>query len=289
MSKADEEHAKSTLSGELGVELLIHDDGSKPGMPDLLSVDGKHVAEVITTAPSSVREAQQNLYPTSSPTLPHCVWVVIPYTAVGGATKRARENIAKDVLRWIAESGCNYHWQSRDPEHVGFSADSPPILALGAYDDGVTAVCVQRCKHPDEEPHQIRWSVAHEPSAEDPWNLIRRSLEIVGREQHGDVQALAEKLIGYPNKHLVLYPFGSPGNLMAALGSYVPPSNPRDLMPPTLKPPLDDVHIWLLYLYGHRGVVEGLHVCSGHWAKFGTAFPKPDLTSPLERLHYRET
>jgi hypothetical protein len=119
--------------------------------------------------------------------------------------------------------------------------------------------------------------------------LIRQSLNIVDSEQHGGVQALTDKLDRYLHKHLVLYPFGSPGNLTAALSRYVPPSNPRDLMPPTLKPPIDDLHIWLLYQYDRRGVIEGLHVCNGHWAKFGTNFPKPDLSSPLERFHYRET
>jgi hypothetical protein len=102
------------LSGELGVEFRHHDDGSEPGMPDLLSVDGNHVAEVITTARSAVRKAQQHLPPIPDPTLPHCVSVLIPYTIVGGTTKRVRQNIAADVLQRVAKAGCEYHWSSRD-------------------------------------------------------------------------------------------------------------------------------------------------------------------------------
>ena len=37
------------LEVEFGVEFQRHDDGSKPRMPDLLSLDVNHVAEVITT------------------------------------------------------------------------------------------------------------------------------------------------------------------------------------------------------------------------------------------------
>jgi hypothetical protein len=109
----------------------------------------------------------------------------------------------------------------------------------------------------------------------------------VDDEQHGGVDALAKKLDGFPNKHLVIYPFGPPGNLTAALSSYLVPSNPQDLIPPLLSSPLSDVHLWLLYRYGNSGASEGLHVCSGHWAMFGAAFPKPDLSTPLERLRYR--
>jgi hypothetical protein len=118
--------------------------------------------------------------------------------------------------------------------------------------------------------------------------LIRQSLHIVEEEQRGGVQALAEKLDGYPNKHLVMYPIGPPGNLTAAFSQYLPPPNPRDLMLPQLNPSLADVHLWLMYQYGNRDVAEGLHVCSGHWAKFGTTLPKLDLGFPLRRLHYRD-
>ena len=43
--RAEEEHARIMLEGELGVEFLHHDDGSKQRMPDLLSLDRNHVAE----------------------------------------------------------------------------------------------------------------------------------------------------------------------------------------------------------------------------------------------------
>lgn len=68
------------------------------------------------------------------------------------------------------------------------------------------------------------------------------------------MRALGEKLDGYPNKHLVMYPFGPPGNLTAAFSRYSPPPNPRDLMPPQLNPPLADVHLWLMYRYEDRDV-----------------------------------
>ena len=287
--RAEEEHARIVLEGELGVEFQHHDDGSKPRMPDLLSLDGNHVAEVITTTPKAAREAQQSLDPMPDATLPHCVWVMMPYTIVGGATKAVRHKIEADVLRWTAKPGCKYHWSSRDERQLRPGVDPDPILGLRAYDDGVKVLCVQRCQHSDVESHQIEWSIVHEPSPDDPWELIRQSLHIVDKEQHGGVQALAKKLNGYPNKHLVMYPFGPPGNLTAAFSRYVPPSNSRDLMPPQLNPPLADIHVWLLYRYGNRDAVEGLHVCSGHWAKFGTTFPKPDeQSSPLRRLHYRD-
>ena len=287
--RAEEEHARTVLEGELGVEFQHHDDGSKPRMPDLLSLDRNHVAEVITTTPSAVREAQQSLDPMPDATLPHCVWVMMPYTIMGGATKAVRHKIKADVLRWTAKPGCKYHWSSRDERQLRPGIDPDPILVLRAYDDGVKVLCVQRCQHSDVESHQIEWSIVHEPSPDDPWELIRQSLHIVDKEQHGGVQALAKKLNGHPNKHLVMYPFGPPGNLTAAFSRYVPPSNSRDLMPPQLNPPLADIHVWLLYRYGNRDVVEGLHVCSGHWAKFGTTFPKPDdPSSPLRRLHYRD-
>lgn len=276
------------LSGELEVDFRLYDDGSKPSMADLLSVDGKHVAEVITTAEPAVREAEQRLDPVAEPRLPHCVWVMIPYTRLGGATKQARHKIHADVIRWTVEAGCEYHWSAPDERGSLQSIRPDPILSLGGYDDGVRAVCVEWCQHSEVEPHQIRWSVGHEASPDDPWTLIRRSLRIVDKEQRGGVQSLANKLNGYPNKHLVMYPFGAPGNVTAAFSSYVPPSNLRDLLPPQLSPSLVDIHLWLVYQYGNRDVVEGLHVCSGHWAKFGTTFPKLDTSSPLRRLHYRD-
>lgn len=284
--RAEEEHARLTLSGELGVEFRLYDDGSKPSMPDLVSVDGKHVAEVVTTTQPAVREAEQRLDPVAEPRLPHCVWVVIPSTRLGGVTRDVRHKIRADVLRWIAKAGCEYHWSSRDERQLLPGVDPDPILSLGAYDDGVRAVCAQRCQHSDVEPHQIRWSVAHEPSPDDPWSLIRQSLRIIDKEQRGGVQTLAAKLNGYPNKHLVMYPFGPPGNLTAAFGRYVLPQNPLDLMPPRLKPPLADIHLWLPFQYGNRDVTEGLHVCDGHWAKFGTTLPKLDLSYPLRHLHH---
>lgn len=61
VSRREEEHARLMLSDELGVEFRLYDDGSKSNMPDLLSEDGKHVAEVITTTPSAIREAEQRL------------------------------------------------------------------------------------------------------------------------------------------------------------------------------------------------------------------------------------
>lgn len=281
-SRAEEEHARIVLEGELGVAFGHHDDGSKARMPDLLSLDRNHVAEVITTAPRAVRQAQKSLNPTPDATLPHCVWVTVPYTIVGGATKAVRHKIKADILRWTVTSGCDYHWSSRDEWQLRPGVDPDPLLGLRTYDDGVKVLCVQHCQHSDVEPHQIEWSIVHEPSPSDPWELIRRSLHMVDKEQHGGVRALAKKLNGYPNKHLVMYPFGPPGNLTAALSGYVHPPNPHDLMPPQLNPPLADIHIWLLYRYESPNVVEGLRICSGQWAKFGTAFPKPfDPSSPL--------
>ena len=61
VSRTEEEHARLMLSDELGVEFRLYDDGSEPNMPDLLAADGKHVAEVITTTPSAIREAEQRL------------------------------------------------------------------------------------------------------------------------------------------------------------------------------------------------------------------------------------
>lgn len=288
-ARAEEEQARIVLEGELGVEFQHHDDGSNSSMPDLLSLDGNHVAEVITTTPPAVREAQKRLDPMPDATLPHCVSVMMPYTIVGGATKTVRHKIKADVLRWTAEPGCTSHWSSPDERQLrlGFACD--PILVLRAYDDGVNVLCVRRCQHSDVQSHQIEWIIVHEPSPYDPWELIRNSLHIVDKKQRGGVPALAKKLNGYPNQHLVMYPFGPPGNLTAEFSRYVPPANSRDLMPPQLTSPLADIHVWLLYRYGERDVVEGLHVCSGHWAKFGTTFPKPDeQSSQLRRLHYRD-
>jgi hypothetical protein len=59
--RAEEEHARLVLSGEVGVEFRLYDDGSKPSMPDLLSADGKHVAEVVTTTSASRFEIAHSL------------------------------------------------------------------------------------------------------------------------------------------------------------------------------------------------------------------------------------
>jgi len=285
MSWAEEEHARLILAGDLGVEFAHYDDGSRPSMPDLLSADGQHVAEVITTATSAVRKAEQHLDPLTEPRLPHCVWVMIPYKILGGTTKIVRRKVADDVVRWTAR-GCEYHWSSRDPQELIPGVDPTPILNLRAYDDGVQVLCAQRCQHSDVEPHQIRWSVMHAPSLDDPWSLVRRSLSNVDMEQRGGLPGLAKKLNGYPHKHLVMYPFGPPGNLTAAINGYVLPRNMLDLVPGAFDSPLDDIHLWLVYQYGNGDVVEGLHLCRGHWAKFGTVLPKLDLTSPLRRFHY---
>lgn len=287
--RAEEEHARIMLESELGVDLVHHDDGSKPRMPDLLSLDRNHVAEVITTTSPAVREAQKSLDSMPDATLPHCVSVIVPYTSVGGATKAARYKIKADVLQWTAAPGCEYHWSSRDERQPGPNIAPVPILGLRAYNDGVKVLCVQHCKHSTVKPHQIEWSVEHQPSFRNPWELIRQSLQIVDNKHHGGVEALAKKLDGYPNKHLVMYPFGPPGNLTAAFSRYIPPSNSSDFMPPQLNPPLADIHFWLLYRYGNRNDVEGIHVCTGHWAKFGTTVPKTvDPASLLQRFHYRD-
>ncbi|MET0978132.1 MAG: hypothetical protein ABWX63_04885 [Paeniglutamicibacter terrestris] len=287
--RPEEEHARIVLEGELGVKFKPHDDGSKQKMPDLLSSDGNHVAEVITTAPPALREAQNSLKPMPDPTLPHCVRVRVPYLNVGGATKAARNKIKADVLQWTASNGCKYHWPSHDEWQLRPGIDPAPILGLREYGDGVKVLCVQHCQHSASDSHQIEWTVVHESSSRDPWELIRQSLHIVETKQRGRVQALAEKLSGYPNKHLVMYPFGPPGNLTAAHSRYVPPSNSGDLMPPKLNPPLADIHIWLLYRYEQGNDVEGIHVCTGHWAKFGTAIPtQGGLPTGLRSLHYRD-
>lgn len=285
---ADEEHARLLLAEELGVEFKHHDDGSEPLMPDLLSFDGKHAAEVITTARSTVREAGQRLRPVPNTEIPHCVRVMIPYAILGGASKVVRGKIVTDVIRWTATVDHAIHWSHGDDRLVLPGAADAPILALGRYDDGVQVVCVRECRHLEEEPHQVEWSVGHEPSRQDPWSLIRQSLRLVDEEQHGGVDALARKLDGFPNRHLVMYPFGPPGNLTAAFTRYVVTPNSFDLMPPLLAPPLTDVHLWLLYHYDAGKGGEGLHMCTGRWARFGTAMPSLDASSPLGRLHYRD-
>lgn len=52
--RAEEGHARIVL----GVEFL-HDDGPKRRMPDLLSLDRNHAAEVVTTTSPAVREGQK--------------------------------------------------------------------------------------------------------------------------------------------------------------------------------------------------------------------------------------
>ena len=85
----------------------------------------------------------------------------------------------------------------------------------------------------------------------------------------------------------MIYPFGPPGNLTAAFSRYVVPA-PRDLIPRSLKPPLDDIDLWLLYHYNSGGQWEGIHLCSGRWTRFGTGIPSPDATFACEPFHYRE-
>lgn len=161
VSKLEEEHARLMLAGELGVDFCVYDDGSRPSMPDLLSADGKHVAEVITTVLPAVREAERRLEPLVEPRLPHCVWAMIPYTVLGGVTRDVRSKIAADIIRWVEEAGCVFHWPSLT-QHQSFDDPGPaPFLGLGAYDDGVRAMCVQSCFHPDAGVHQIRWGLLH--------------------------------------------------------------------------------------------------------------------------------
>jgi hypothetical protein len=286
MFGTEETHARRMLSNELGVEFLLYDDGTSQSMPDLKSDDGKHVAEVITTALPAVREAAQHLRPVPEARLPHCVWVLIPYTILGSASRGMRDKIRAEILLWTGEASCENHWSSSNEQHLLQGVGPDAILSLRDYDNGVRVMCVQHCQHSPVEPHLIRWPVMHAPSPDDPWSLIRQSLNIVDMKQVGGVKALADKLDGYPNKHLVIYPFGPPGNLTAALTGYVLPSNLYDLMPPRLNPPLSDVHLWLMYQYGGSDAAEGLHVCNGHWAKFGTTLPKQNLSSPLRRFHY---
>ena len=94
--RAEEVHARIVLEGELGVEFQHHDDGSKPRMPDLLSLDGNHVAELITTARKAVRQAQQSLDPMQDATLPDCVRVLLPYT-IAGAARRPRATKSRQM------------------------------------------------------------------------------------------------------------------------------------------------------------------------------------------------
>lgn len=268
------------------MEFRLHDDNSKPSMPDLLSADGKHVAEVITTVPARAREAEKNLPAMIEVKLPHCVRVLIPYTNLVRVSRRARQKIRADVLRWTIDAGCVYHWSSKDEQGVSSGVNPLPILGLGAYDDGVQVACF-RCHHDSpNEPHQIVWTIMHSLSPADPWSLLQRSLGIIEKEHHGGVQALAKKLAGYPIKHLVMYPFGPPGNLTAAVSDCMLPPSLFTLPPPRLHPPLVDVHLWLLYRYGNGDINEGLHVCDNRWTRFGTRMPKQDRSSFLWRLHY---
>ncbi|WP_219816168.1 hypothetical protein, partial [Arthrobacter sp. B1805] len=192
--REEEEHARLLLSDELGVSFHHHDDNSEPGMPDLLSSDRKHAAEVITTVPAKAREAEKKLPAVIETKLPHCVRVLIPYTNLAGGSKRARQKIRADVLRWTVEAGCVYHWSSTDAQQLRPGVDPLPVLGLRAYEDGVQVACFQ-CRHdaPDE-PHQIEWTIVHSPSPVDPWSLLQRSLGIIEKEQQGGVQALAKKL-----------------------------------------------------------------------------------------------
>jgi hypothetical protein len=56
-----------------------------------------------------------------------------------------------------------------------------------------------------------------------------------------------------------------------------------------LNPPLADVRLWLLHTYDAGKGGEGLHLCSGHWARFGATLPKLDRVVALGRLHYRDS
>ncbi|MET3509869.1 hypothetical protein [Plantibacter flavus] len=252
------------LASELAVQFRHHDDGSEPAMPDLVSVDGLHVAEVVTTAPFAVRQAEKHLEPVPEPRLPHCVWVTIPRGMLPGATRAARSAVRADILRWAAESPCQDHWP-----RANNLQPPPPLIGLRKYDDGVTVFCVRQCQHADDDPHRIVWPVLHARSDIDPWQLIDLSLAMIEREQRGGVVSLVRKLAHYPNKHLVMYPFGSPGNPTAAISHFTPPGNPLALMPKCLPLPLSAVQLWLVYRYDLNGVAEGLRVWSGGWSRFG--------------------
>lgn len=286
--RLEEEHARTLLESELVVPFAHHDDGSRNGMPDLLSADDNHVAEVITTVHPLIREAESSLKPMPLPALPHCVWVTVPYVLLGDASKKARNSIKAEILQRTDNDHCKNHWPSHNLQPLTAGNDTKPLLPLNLPDSGVQALCVQVCQHSEYEPHQIMWPTVHEPAAVDPWQLINQALHHVDTHQHGGVPALAEKLGGYPNKHLVMYPFGPPGNVTAAMSSYKVPSTPTDLIPPQLAPPLDDVHLWLLYRYELQGPVEGLHICTGRWQRFGTGLPKTDDLLSTWDAHYRK-
>jgi hypothetical protein len=255
------------LSTELGVAFRLHDDGSRPSMPDLVSTDGRHVAEVVTTALPAAREAERHLQPIGAAALPHCVWVIVPNANLGGLTKGVRWKIHADVLRWTAEPECAAHWSPQE-DREALARGTAPILGLRAYDDGVRVMCVEHCQHVAEEPHQVRWTVAHAPTPCDPWELLGHSLAVIDKVQRGGIPSLAKKLAGYPNKHLVIYPFGAPGNLTAAISRYVLPADLRRLIPTPAAPELSDAHLWLVYRYENGEAVEGLHVHGVGWSRF---------------------
>lgn len=284
----EEEHARILLEDQLGLAFRHHDDGSRNSMPDLLSEDGSHVAEVITTVPPLIRETENSLKAMPIRTLPHCVWVTVPYALLGGASKKARNSIKSKILQWTDNDRCESHWPSRSLQPLTAGKDAMPFLPLSPPASDFQAFCAQVCRHSENEPHQIMWPTMHQPTAVDPWQLIDQALHHVDTHQHGGVPALAEKLGGYPNKHLVMYPFGPPGNVTAAMSSYKPPADLNRFLPPQLVPPLDDIHLWLLYRYELQGPVEGLHICTGRWERFGTGAPKTaDLLSPWD-AHYRK-
>jgi len=283
----EEEHARILLENELGLPFRHHDDGSKNSMPDLLSEDGNHVAEVITTVPPLIRETENSLKPMPLLALPHCVWVTVPYALLGGASKKARNNIKSEILQWTDNDRCKNHWPSHSLQDLTVGKDTMPFLPLSLPDSDFQALCVQDCQHSENEPHQINWTIVHEPIAVDPWELIDQALHRVDTHQHGGVPALAEKLGGYPNKHLVMYPFGPPGNVTAAMSSYKPPADLSRFLPRQLAAPLEDIHLWLPYRYESQGSVEGLHICTGRWERFATGLPKTDDLLSTRGLHYR--
>jgi len=284
----EEEHARILLECQLGLPFRHHDDGSKNSMPDLLSADENHVAEVITTVHPLIRETENSLKPMPIPALPHCVWATVPYTLLGEASKKARNSIKSEILRWTDNERCKNHWPSHSMQPLTAAKDTMPFLPLSPPDSDFQALCTQDCQHSGNEPHQIKWTIVHEPTAVDPWQLIDQALHHVDTHQHGGVPALTEKLDGYPNKHLVMYPFGPPGNVTAAMSSYKPPADLSRFLPPQLAPPLGDIHLWLPYRYELQGPVEGLHICTGRWERFGTEIPKTDDLLSTQGLHYRK-
>lgn len=287
MSAIEEEHARQLLSVELDTEMRVHDDGSVAHMPDLVSVDRNHVAEVITTARASAREAQQRLGSVAEGGLPHCVWVVVPYVRVGGLSREVRRRIVGDVVRWTEIPQCAGHWPSVAGGPAYPNTPRVPLLPLRAYDDGVEVFCAEMCQHEKSEIHEVKWVVGHAPPDANPWQMIRESLRIVDEEHRGGVDALVSKLEGYPNKHLVIYPFGPPGNLSAELSAYQVPQDLADFAPPRLNPPISDLHLWLVYHYGDATSVEGLHLCNGHWARFGTDLPNTRAAHQSSPSQYR--